>query len=502
LGIDQGVLGTGRNVARSSAIISVSALVGFALGAAQSLLLVAVVGHVEATDAFLAAYSLYLPLALIAASLRSSLVSLFGAWQTSDEFHDQATKLLSKAIATGGLLSLGLIVVAPIAGPLVTRGLSLGSQFTAVAGLALLAPAAYLQFHAASASAVLIAAKRYSATAIIYLVSAWLALLSTAAFLRLFGVLGASFGILSGAAFLAVAHAVYLSRRGLTAQYDFAWLASGQERKFLWHLLAGAAIPVSWQVSLAISLSAISSSPGAITVYSYAYFIASVMLNLSVVPGGLVRLADAVRDISRDAIAGSEEYVVGLCSYVLVTLTPMLLAFALYGLPLTEALFGRWLGEDALLVYQLALILGGHAISAALIYVANTALLTKRRFSQLVIGSALNVTTQFILVLAFAQGDPVRCAWLQVASTTASAVLMLTVAFGSSWPRWLLRALRRAASRLILCIAFPIMRQPLGANPSAVVAGATLLLAVAIYGLLAILSGQNIRGLLLSRLRR
>jgi hypothetical protein len=70
------------NLSRSSAALSLSMLLTNLAAAAQAVAIVVLIRDPTRKDAFFAAYSCYLPFVLWAASMRGSLIPLFGSPRT------------------------------------------------------------------------------------------------------------------------------------------------------------------------------------------------------------------------------------------------------------------------------------------------------------------------------------------------------------------------------------------------------------------------------------
>ena len=143
-----------------------------------------------------------------------------------------------------------------------------------------------MQLQAASASATLTAGRRFLFSATLYVVSGVVALACSAVLLEAIGILGGAFGLLAGAVVLGAGHALYLRRFGIRLRLQPRWLRERELWRLALALLAGASIGMALQINLAISLAAISSHAGAITAYSYAYFMATVILTISSLPLG------------------------------------------------------------------------------------------------------------------------------------------------------------------------------------------------------------------------
>src|SRR5215216_5967316 len=82
--------------------VSASLLATSLLGAAQALLLAFLVDEQDARDAFFAAYAIYLPLAVLAASMRASVVPLLPQPRPEDDAFREHTRAVLAACALAG----------------------------------------------------------------------------------------------------------------------------------------------------------------------------------------------------------------------------------------------------------------------------------------------------------------------------------------------------------------------------------------------------------------
>ena len=481
-----------RDASRAAAVFSLSLLLTALLGAVQSLLIVIIIGEGQDADAFLAAYSLYLPLALLGASLRASLAPLLSSRESDAAFRGRTGELLGRIVGLALLLAGALTALAPLMGRLITRGLSDEAQWTTVLCLVLLAPAGLLHVWAAAVSAVLIMARRYMATGLMYVVSAGLALAASAFFLNLVGSPGAALGVLIGTAFLSAGHGIYLARHGITIHPSFKWLANRSSRALILHLMAGATLAVVSLVNLSIALTAVSNDPGAITVYSYAFFLISLMLSVSFLPLGIVSLPDAVDSLTKGVVDGAEKYFTSVARHALSQLVPIVVAFAVFGPLLLEALFAGFLTEGSRrLLYELTLILAGFAVAAGLMFLAGNVILARSQPRSLLFCGLASVTLQLALVLALTQGGVTLTAAAHVVASVLAAILLLWVAFPRVWLRLVFDAFRGSLPAVAISIIFPLLRWPLGPDPALVVVFGALAAGGGLYVGLMLLVGRS-----------
>jgi putative peptidoglycan lipid II flippase len=491
------------SVSRSSALVSVSLLLIALIGAGQALLLALIVGEGSRTDAFFAAYSVYLIAALLGASLRSSVVPLFGPVNEEGPLREQAAELLSRILVIGVLVLLVLVLVSPVLGQLMTLGLPSDARWTAVFTLLILAPAAYCQVHTAALSAALSAARRFSFSAVLYVIAGAFGLGCSALLLELIGVVGAALGLLAGAVVLAAGHSVYLARFGIRPVPRLRFLRDRAQRSLATFLVAGAALGLALQIDLALGLSALSSDTGAITAYSYAFFLIWMMLTVSSSPLSLVTMPDLVGRVAERGMAAAEEQLERVAPYAFAVLAPMLMGYTAFGKPLLKTLFDSSLSDDTIdLVYQIGLVLEGLAIPTALLFLVGAVTLALGRANRFLAVGAASIALQAVLVISLSTFGPLAVAGGHAATCLVTAVLLLVATYGPRWPAVAGRALGNSAPAIALTVVFPLARLPLGDEPDLAPAVAGLVVATAAYCALAVVLWPSVSTAFVDLVRR
>jgi O-antigen/teichoic acid export membrane protein len=491
------------SLSHSSVIVSASLLLTALLGAGQALVVVFVIGEGHRTDAFLAAYSLYFVFAIFGGSLRASVVPLLGHIESERLFRQRVTELLSRILLVGLLALLILAVVSPLAGQLLTLGLPAHDRWIAVLTLIVLAPAAFMQIYASAQSAALSAARRFSFSSALYVGAGAVALGSSALLLELIGILGGAFGLLIGALVLSGGHTLYLRQFGLRPRLRLESLRERVQRELTFSLVAGAGLGIALQLNLAIALAVISNDPGAITAYSYAYFLSSMILTISSLPLGLVTLPDLVTRIAREGTNAVEDHFLRVTPYALAVLTPLLFAYAADGRPLLEAIFADSLTDGTIdLLYDLGLVLGAMAIPTALLFLGGIVTLALGRSRAYLTVGLTGIAIQAPIVIAVSFLGPRAVAGGHAATSLAITALMLATAFGRRWPHVASESLRRSAPALAFSTVFILFRLPLGADPSVISACASALVAFLAYAALSVRFWPSISTAFVDLLRR
>jgi O-antigen/teichoic acid export membrane protein len=475
------------SVSHSSVVVSASLLLTALLGAGQALVVVFIIGEGSRTDAFLAAYSLYFVFAIFGASLRASVIPLLGHLESEELFRQKVTELLSRILLIGLLALVILAAIAPLAGQLLTLGLPADKRWIAVLTLIVLAPAAFMQIYAAAQSATLSAARRFTFSASLYVGAGAVALGFSALLLELIGILGGAFGLLIGALLLAGGHSLYLRRFGIRPRPRLAWLRERVQRELIFKLVAGAGLGIALQLNLAIALAMISGDPGAITAYSYAYFLASMMLAISSLPLGLVTLPDLVIRIASEGRKAAAEHFLRVTPYALAVLMPLVFAYAADARPVLEAVFAHSMSDHTIdLLYDLGLILVAAAIPTALLFLGGMVTLASGRSRAYLAASVAGIAVQVPIVVAASFLGPRAVAAGHAVTSVVITAFILRTAFGPGWFEIAREGLRRSAPALAFSTVFVLLRLPLGTDPGVVWSCGSALVALLAYVALAV----------------
>jgi len=219
---------------------------------------------------------------------------------------------------------------------------------TAAASLALLAVAAYCQIAAAGLAAALAAARRFAVSAGLYVAASTVTLLSATGLMLLLGILGAPLGILTGSLLLLATHRGYLSRFGFRSRPVLRALAQRET----WRLTAlssgSAAIPLVQQLQLTVALIAVSGAVGAVTAYTYAYFLAALLVSVTLNTIAFVMLPAVVAALEERGPAAAREAMDFAVPTALFLYVPVAVAYACFGRPVLDAVLGGSLNAENL----------------------------------------------------------------------------------------------------------------------------------------------------------
>jgi peptidoglycan biosynthesis protein MviN/MurJ (putative lipid II flippase) len=475
------------SLSRSSVIVSASLLLAALLGAVQALLVVFIVGEGSDTDAFLAGYSLYFVFAIFGGSLRASVVPLLGHAESEERLRARAAEITSRTLLVGLVALLALLALGPAVGQLLTLGLPADDRWIASFTTLILAPAAFMQLQAAALSATLTAARRFTFSAVLYVVSGLVALGSSALLLALVGVIGGAVGLLLGAVVLGGGHTLYLRRFGIEQRPRLRWLRESEQWQLALDLVSGAALAVALQVNLAISLAVISSDAGAITAYSYAYFMATLILTISSVPLSLVTLPELVGRIATAGEKVAESHFLRVSPYSLAIVAPLVFGYAADGRPLLEAVFSGSLSASTIdLLYEVGLAFCIMIVPTALMFLGAMVVMALGRWRQYLVGALAGVAVHAALVISLSTLGPRAVAIGHLASATILTAIILAIAYRERWAPIAAEALRRSSPAFAFALVFVLLRLPLGDDPGWAAAAAAALAGMLAYAALSV----------------
>ncbi|MHB8469191.1 MAG: hypothetical protein ACYDCH_05485 [Gaiellaceae bacterium] len=406
---------------RSGALTGLAQVVLAFAAAGAGALLAQKFGRSAETDGFLAAYGVYLVLALAAQSLRLVLVPD-----------------LTRAVAEGRLgaetqafgaafLLLGVpasILVAVFSGPLghaMTGSLPVPAGQVAGRALAVLVPAAFVQLLAALGASALAALDSYGTAAAGFALGGSAGLVLFAALANTYGIVALAYGLGLNAAVSLAVPVVALWRRGVLREAGRPVLRIGQRLR---ELLEGAAVPVALQGCYLLSLRfAARLGVGRVSSLSYAYLAAATLVGATAFSLGIISSAPLTRR-GLDAKAAGEHVVhaawvslslVGAAAGVFALVGGRIVGFVLGSA--YRGGVGRELGH--LVVYLSPWMVGwvGFAVTFPLVFVAG------RR--TLLVPLALG---GFLLCIPL--GLVLRAAWGLQGIAVAVGVATLAMAFG------------------------------------------------------------------------
>ncbi len=490
------------SVSRGSIIVAVGLLATALLGALQALLIVLIVGEGDDTDAFLAAYSLYVVFALFGGSLRNSLAPMIGHHESDRAFAEHAAAMLSQVLTISFIIGGAMLIAAPLVGQLVAIGLPASARWTAVLGLAILAPAAALQTYAAAQAAVLTASRRLVFWPVAIAAAAAVGLGVSAAMLEPIGAVGAAIGLLVASVVLTSSQQLHLRKYGLRLTASFGLAGGRSLRSTAFLLISGASVPVALQLNLTIALAAISGKPSSITAYSYAFFATTLLLVTSSVAVALATLPDLINRVARDALEGAREHLKVVLPFVYAALLPTIVAYLVAGKPIVQAVFDSSLADSTIDdLFSISAVLCAMLLPAAVLIQLSTIALAMQRWKYYLYAAIAGVAIDAALVIPLSSIGVVEVAVGQAVAVTALTVIVLWVTYGARWPAALGSALLRSTPAAVLSLVIVAVRLPFGSDIDLSQALIVVVAGLALYLLLVILFWPAVGRPLLRALR-
>ena len=180
--------------------------------------------------------------------------------------------------------------------------------------------------------------RRFTVSALLYVASAVVSVVLGGALMATVGIFGAAIGVVISAAVLLIGHFVYLRRFGFVALPSWRRLRERASWTLTLTALAGAAIPFALQIDLTIALAAVSSETGAVTAYTYAYFLTVVLTGVTASSLNLVTMPDllvALEQHGRSEAARS--YLRAVTPFAVFLYLPVAVGYASLGHPVVQA---------------------------------------------------------------------------------------------------------------------------------------------------------------------
>jgi hypothetical protein len=279
-----------KAVARSGRVSVLAAAAAQALTAAvsigQSLALLVIAGPGAKTAAFLGAYTIYLPVATLAATIRFTAVPMFAR---RDAPQDEAV-LAARIRAVGVLLALAMVVVGPALGLVITRSLPGSARGLALVALGCLALAGAAQVTGAGYAARASARGRFVDSSLVYAAAGAAGLASSCVAILLIGAVGAALGVTITGVLAVIGNKRLCDDPGTGRRVA---LFGREQLSLVRELVMAAAMPVAVQLHLVLVLALVPPhDPDAITAITYAFLFVSLLLGASFQTVGGVGLAE------------------------------------------------------------------------------------------------------------------------------------------------------------------------------------------------------------------
>jgi O-antigen/teichoic acid export membrane protein len=488
---------------RSSVAVAASSLVIAALGGLLALLIAVILGEGVDTDAFLAAYSVYLVFTLFGATLRVALVPMMGAPDDEAALRRTAAEALGRLMSAGAVLALALVIAAPLLGSLVGTGSAGGPTGTAAVSLAILAGASYCQIAAAALSATLAAARRFAASAAMFTASSTMTVGLGSALMAAIGVEGAALGVLGGGIVLLASHRVYLHRFGVRAHPSLRAVTERETWRLARSAATGAAIPLTWQVMLTIALTAVAGPVGTVTAYSYAYFLAVLLSGVTSSTIAFVTMPDLVAALSARGTDAIRAYLEQTSPFSAFLYIPLAAATALFGRPVLDAVLEGSLSVATLdLLWSLLLVFLAMCAVWAVLAPLTALVLALALYRQLVVLGVATIALQIAVVVPLAHVDTEAAGMGHAAVASLLMLALAVLIFGRGAVKAVIAAVVRCAPAGAFALVLPAARLLGPDDPGPVACIALAAVGLAAYGVLAVVAWPSVGGRAVAVLRR
>jgi O-antigen/teichoic acid export membrane protein len=353
--------------------------------------------------------------------------------------------------------------------------------------ISLLILAGFLHFCAAALSAVLTASQRFAFSALAYSVGSAVGLGIAVLLLPFIGPIGSAIGLLSGAAVVAAAHALYVERLGVPLR---VWPRDKNQRSgraLLLKVVAGGALLVAQQIELAITLAMLSPTRGAITSFTYAFLLLSLILSLSFTPLTLALMPRLIESISETGPHAAGAQLIRIVTSAAWVMAPALFAVVAFAEPLIPRTLGDLLtpaGADQLVT--MLRILSIAAIPTGFFLVSGNAILALQRWRRVSLVAAVGIGIHASIVLPLSSFGPNAITFGHAAAMVLiSAVVVRATLDAEAW-RVVGAALVRIVPPVIIGLVFVAARIAIGPSPPFGVAWAGMLLAGVAYLVIAV----------------
>ena len=323
-----------RSTLSSGLLTAISMAVVTGLSAAVGVVIAREFGRGVETDGFFAAYGVFLVLVLAASAVRVAVLPSLTRARVDGSFGSAlGGYALAVAVVALPALALGLLAsdwtAAQLAG-----GLPEEAQETAADALVFLVPAAVAHLYAALAASGLAAFDSYGTAAVGYALGSLLGLALILWRVDEDGIVACAWGTLAnGVVTLAVPLA------GLLVRADWGRRSAAAVGTRLAELVRAAALPIALQALFVVCLRfAGDLGTGAVTSFTYAYFVASALVAVTASSLGMVSSVPLTRSTLSDERASRHVVSTSLVSFVAVAAAAGV--FALVGDRIVRAALG------------------------------------------------------------------------------------------------------------------------------------------------------------------
>jgi peptidoglycan biosynthesis protein MviN/MurJ (putative lipid II flippase) len=432
--------------AANAAITSLSQAASMIAGGVLAVLIAVLVGNDASTDGFFAAYAVYSVAVLFAQSARTTIVARLLESPTRFGAFD---RFLGAGLLIALVLGIAFVPLGGVIAGALTGDLPGEAQDTARLALLLLWPAIAAQLFSALGAAMLAVLGNYVVAAIAFGGGGVVSILAFVALRPALGIDGVSAALLVGAAFMSLAVAVALMRRGWRP--TAATVREPRESVRAAGVLGISSLSfLISQVGFVITLSlGARLGEGIVTVFTYAYMAMGLVQALLASSIGMVLAAPLAETWDRRPETLAPHNVDVFRAGVLL-LVPVVAAAWLVGQEAGDVVLAKFTGGEVELTVELFLLLVPNVVWAMATSIAFTALFIKGGYKWVALVTAVVVVLQAALSVLAVAVDSAHLLALAVPISTFVAVPPVLMLVDRRYPRIVVPPLLATTLRLLL----------------------------------------------------
>jgi peptidoglycan biosynthesis protein MviN/MurJ (putative lipid II flippase) len=422
-------------VAGSALVTSLTTIAAMAMGGLLAIVVLLLFGKNARTDGFFAAYGVYAVIIALAQSLRASAVARL----VQGSLFDNLDRLIGASVLI--LLATGALLVGlgdPLAELLTGEG-SGDAHDAAQTALGVLWAAGALQVLAALAAATLGALGEFALPGAAYVCGGVAAIVFVLALEGALGIDAVSVGLVFGSLVTATLMLARLGRRGWRPRWS-GLRAAPRSLGTMALVLSGSIGSVALQLTYVVTLAfAARIGEGAVTLYSYSFFAAALLIGAVAGPAAIVLAAPVARTWDRRP-ESLDPHLLAVFRAGLALIVPVTAAAVLIGDDIVELILGSELSAaDADTVVRTFLALSGMVVATLALPVPGLAAFAASRYlavgSVSVAGIVVHLAASAVAAAAFDTLESLA------AAASVSSVAILAMTLGIVYGRELMRPL-------------------------------------------------------------
>jgi peptidoglycan biosynthesis protein MviN/MurJ (putative lipid II flippase) len=413
-----------RRYARSAVVTAVLQIGTMVVGGLLAVLVSHLFGKGARTDGLFAAYGVYTMLLGLAQTLRTTIVARLAGGELGEEYD----RLLGSVLLLALGFAVPLVVLAEPLAKALTGDLGTPAVDAASTALAVLWFAALAQLIAALSAAALAVRGEFGLPGAAYVGGGVLGLVVLEALHGSLGIDAVAVGVAAGSAATAL---VLLARMLMLGwrPHVAAMRPGGGTFAGVKTVLLGAVSSMLGQLSYLVTVGfAARVGEGAVTVYTYAFFVAALLMGATSMPAGIVMAAPIVEDWDRRP-ASLRTDTLAVARFGFVLMVPVLAAAVAFGADLAQTVLGDAItASDADVMVQTFVILGAPVAAALIVAVPLLAAFAANRYGAVAGAAGVAVIVHVAATAVASLADTVQAlAVAGAASSLTWAILIYVV---------------------------------------------------------------------------